>query len=221
MNEFLSFGGRLEEAEILVLKYFVAAALILLAVLVTRGPKGLKKFVDRVDAGLLILAQIMIVVLMTMLMISIFGRATFALFLELGIPRITIPDASIFSQIMMVAVVFFTIGNVQKIGGHIEVTVIANLAPPAVNLAFRVSGLLVGMIIMGAAAWFSAVRAAEDFHSTAYIYSSILYLVEWPGRTLVPIGLAWWTVRMAMQILMPSERYGDVDHIQDRLDKVG
>ena len=74
---------------------------------------------------------------------------------------------------------------------------------------------------MGAAAWFSGVEAAKDYYNHATMYASLLELPVWPGRGLVPFGLAWWTLRMAMQMFMPSERYGDIDHIQDRLDKVG
>lgn len=215
MNTIFSFGGTLGEPETLVVKFLAGAIAFILAALIFRGPSGLRNFVDRIDWMMVVAAQISIVALMALLFIAIVFRSTFAIF------ALTIPDASLFSQMLMVAVVFFTVGNAQKIGAHIEVTAVADLLPDKVNLAFRLFALTVGVIVMGGAAWFSAIRAAEDFYSNAIVFSSILYLVEWPGRMLVPLGLAWWTLRMAMQIFIPAERYENLDHIQDRLDKVG
>ncbi len=215
MDSIFSFGGLLDRPEILVVKFLAASVALLLAILVFRGPTGLRAVVDRIDHALVVIAQITIVGLMALLFVAILLRATFGIF------SLTIPDASLFSQMLMVAVVFFTAANAQKIGAHIEVTAIADLLPANVNLAFRLFALSVGVVIMGGAAWFSAIRAAEDFYSGAIVYSSILYLVEWPGRAIVPLGLAWWTLRMAMQIFIPAERYENLDHVQDRLDKVG
>jgi TRAP-type C4-dicarboxylate transport system permease small subunit len=215
MSVILSLGGALNQPETLVFTYLVSVLLILFGLLALRGPTGFQKFVNSIDAFMVVIAQIVIVLLMGMIFISIVLRTTF------GVLGMTIPDASLFSQMMMVAIVFFTVGNAQKIGAHIEVTAIANLLPARINTGLRILALIVGAVIIGGSAWFSAIQAAEDYYSHAIVFSSILYLLEWPGRTLVPIGLGWWTLRMTMQIFMRSERYSDLDHIEDRLSKVG
>ena len=104
-------------------------------------------------------------------------------------------------------------------GAHIEVTAIAKLAPRWVNDGLRIFGQLLGAAIMGGATWFSALVAYEAYATEAEIFSSILYLPEWPGRVLVPLGLAWWTLRMLVQVFIPAERYTEVDHVEERLEK--
>lgn len=170
----------------------------------------LRAAVNAIDDAAVIVAEVVLIALMAMLFVSITGRALI---------HWSIPDRSIFTEIMMVAIVFLSLAHAQREGAHIEVTVIAKLVPPAVNEALRVFALLLGVAIMGGATWFSAITAYDAYMAEDYMFSSILYLPQWPSRVLVPLGLGWWTLRMVLQILIPEERYEDLDHIKDRLEK--
>lgn len=172
----------------------------------------LRAAVNAIDDAAVIIAEVVLIALMVMLFVSITGRALF---------HWSIPDRSIFTEMMMVAIVFLVLGHAQRLGVHIEVTAITKLMPPKVNEAFRVFALLLGIVIMGGATWFSALTAYDAYVAEDYIYASILYLVEWPSRALVPLGLGWWTLRMVLQMLILEERYDEVDHIEERLNKFG
>lgn len=167
----------------------------------------------RVDRAFVVFAELALLFLLVLLVVSIAGR-TFL--------NASIPDRSLIAQnYLMVALVFFALGHVQKIGAHIEVTVLASFVPARVNKAFRVFGLVLGLAIFGGATWFSAAKAWQAWSLDAIMFSSVLDLRDWPGLAIVALGLAWWTVRMALQLveqlLLPGDRMASLDHLDERM----
>jgi TRAP-type C4-dicarboxylate transport system permease small subunit len=166
----------------------------------------------RVDRIFVIAAELSLLALLLLLAVSIAGRTLF---------NASIPDRSLIAQnYLMVALVFFALGHVQKIGAHIEVTVLAGLVPARVNKAFRLFGLILGLVIFGGATWFSGVKAWQAYSVDALMFSSVLDLRDWPGLAVVTVGLAWWTLRMLLQLveqlILPGDRMALLDPIEDR-----
>lgn len=168
----------------------------------------------RIDRAFVIIAELSLLALLLLLAVSIAGR-TFL--------NASIPDRSLIAQnYLMVALVFFALGHVQKIGVHIEVTVLANLVSARINKAFRTIGLALGLAIFGGATWFSGVRAWQAYSVDELMFSSVLDLRDWPGLAVVSVGLGWWTFRMLLQlteqVLLPGDRMPAVDQVMERVD---
>ena len=166
----------------------------------------------RIDRAFIVAAELSLLALLLLLAVSIAGRTLF---------NASIPDRSLIAQnYLMVALVFFALGHVQKIGAHIEVTVLANLVSVRVNKAFRLLGLVLGLVIFGGATWFSGVKAWQAYSVDALMFSSVLDLRDWPGLAVVTLGLAWWTLRMALQLveqlILPGDRMVLLDSIEER-----
>ena len=133
----------------------------------------------RIDRAFVIIAELSLLALLLLLAVSIAGR-TFL--------NASIPDRSLIAQnYLMVALVFFALGHVQKIGVHIEVTVLANLVSARINKAFRTIGLALGLAIFGGATWFSGVRAWQAYSVDELMFSSVLDLRDWPGLAVVSV----------------------------------
>lgn len=165
---------------------------------------------NRVDAIFAVLAEVALFGLMALIMVSVAGRTLFAA---------SVPDGQIITEIVMAAMVFLTLGNAQRLGEHIEVTALAKLLPERVNSALQVCALVLGIMIFGGSAWFSARTAFLATQSDELFFSSLLDIRVWPALWLVPLGFLWWSLRMFIQIAVPESRPDTVDRLQEVLDK--
>lgn len=156
--------------------------------------------IDIMDRAAVTVSQIALFTMMSVIFISIVGRSFFG---------VAIPDTVLLTETFMVFIVFLSLGHLQKLGGHLEVSLLADRVPPAVNRLFVSTGLCLGIVIFGAAAWFSGVTAWEAYMNDETFFSSLLDLREWPVRALVPIGLIWWALRMFLQLFAPIESGAD------------
>ncbi len=157
----------------------------------------LRRAVDAVDNAAILIGEIGLFVLMGVIFVSVLGRSFFSF---------SIPDRTIFTEILMVVIVFLALGHVQKLGGHLAVTILSDRLPARANHILGSMALVLGIAIFGGSAWFSADVAIDAYRSNAIFFSSLLDIKRWPALTLVPLGLSWWALRMLLQLLMPSER---------------
>ena len=159
--------------------------------------KNVRRAVDAVDSAAILVGEVGLFVLMTIIFVSVLGRSFFGF---------SIPDRTIFTEILMVVIVFLALGHVQKLGGHLAVTILSDRLPARVNQVLGSFALVLGIAIFGGAAWFSAEVAIDAYRSDAIFFSSLLDIKRWPALALVPAGLIWWALRMLLQLVTPSER---------------
>ncbi len=159
--------------------------------------KKVRRAVDAVDSAAILVGEVGLFVLMTIIFVSVLGRSFFGF---------SIPDRTIFTEILMVVIVFLALDHVQKLGGHLAVTILSDQLPARVNQGLGSFALVLGIAIFGGAAWFSAEVAIDAYRSDAIFFSSLLDIKRWPALALVPTGLIWWALRMLLQLVTPSER---------------
>jgi TRAP-type C4-dicarboxylate transport system permease small subunit len=152
---------------------------------------------DAVDRLLMRIATVLLLSMVLVTFISSIGRAVF---------NRSLPDDILISEILMVAVVFLPLGYVQARGGHLEVTVLTERMAPRVQEYFYVAGLVLGLLFIGSMTYFTARLAIESFTTGELAYGSLLNIPEWLARGLIPIGLSWWWLRMALQLFLPQTR---------------
>lgn len=152
---------------------------------------------NAVDWLLVLLAQLILAAMMMMTFCNVVARTFF---------NVSIPDGLIISEMMMVAIVFLPLSYVQSVGAHLEVTVLTDLFNKKVQRLLYAGGLVLGIVVFGHMAWLGGLSAYDSFQSGAYDFSSALYIPEWPTRMLIPLGLGWWCLRMATQLLLPGAR---------------
>ena len=155
------------------------------------------RVMDAVDRVLVILAQAVLAGLMILTFVNVIGRSVF---------HESVPDSLIFSEMMMVALVFLPMGYVQSVGEHLEVTVLSDLFSLRVQRLLFAIGLLLGFLVFGLMAWLGWLSAYDAFQSGVDKFGSVLYIPEWPARMMIPLGLGWWCLRMLVQFLLPRTR---------------
>jgi TRAP-type C4-dicarboxylate transport system permease small subunit len=123
--------------------------------------------------------------------ISVTGRYLFAA---------PIPDDLVFSEYLMVFIVFLPLSSVQAAREHVFVTIFTEWMPNRRKVILETFGVFVGLIA------FSIVGVAvyDDF-AHAWEYQSYvdgpLELLEWPPKFVVFFGVALFTVRLLVDLI--------------------
>jgi TRAP-type C4-dicarboxylate transport system permease small subunit len=155
------------------------------------------RWMDVVDRVLLRFAVVLLLAMVLVTFISTVGRALF---------KQALPDDILISEILMVAVVFLPLGHVQAGGEHLEVTVLSDRMSRLAQARLYVAGLVLGLLFVGSMTYFTARLAVESILTGELAYGSLLDIPEWLARSLIPIGLGWWWLRMAVQLCVPQTR---------------
>jgi len=155
------------------------------------------RWMDVVDRLLMRCAVLLLLAMVLVTFISTVGRALF---------KQSLPDDILISEILMVAVVFLPLGYVQAEGAHLEVTVFSERMSPRAQVRLYLAGLVLGLLFIGSMTYFTARLAVESFVTGELAYGSLLDIPEWLARGLIPLGLGWWWVRMAVQLFVPQTR---------------
>lgn len=127
-----------------------------------------------------------LVTLVLLVCVSVIGRYFFAA---------PIPDDLVFSEFLMVFIVFLPLASVQAAREHVFVTIFTEWMPNRRKVIFETFGVIVGLIaftIVGAAVY-TDFRESLEFDS--YV-DGPLELVEWPAKFAVFFGIALFTVRL-------------------------
>jgi TRAP-type C4-dicarboxylate transport system permease small subunit len=167
------------------------------------------RWMDAVDRVLMRGAVVMLMGMVLVTFISSVGRTLF---------NTSLPDDILISEILMVAIVFLPLGHVQARGGHLEVTVLTDRMSARAQERFYIAGLVCGLLFVGSMTYFTARLAVESFLSGELAYGSLLNIPEWIARGLIPLGLAWWCLRMGVQLFVPATRPRGASHAESALD---
>lgn len=167
------------------------------------------RVMDRIDGVIVLVGQILLSAMVAVTFVSVIGRTFFSH---------PLPDDVIFSEMMMVAVIYLPLSFVQKEGAHLEVTVLTGFFPMKVQSVLVSIGLVLGIVMFSIAAYQSTLSAYESYQFGVTAYASTLGLPEWPIRALIPIGLVWWCLRMLIYLVAPHTRPADQDDYEDALE---
>jgi TRAP-type C4-dicarboxylate transport system permease small subunit len=168
----------------------------------TRG-LAIVRFMDAVDRVVVVIAQLLLVAMVCVTFVSVVGRTFF---------NTSVPDDLLINEMIMVALVFLPLSYVQSVGGHLEVTVLSDLLPQKVQNALVTAALVLGIVVFGMVAYLSWGQFMEAWESGEIGYSSVLDIPEWPAKLLIPFGIAWWCLRMSVQLVLPAARPVEADN---------
>jgi len=159
---------------------------------------ALNRFMNAVDRWLILFAQLMLAGMVLITFVSVVGRT----FLDTSVT-----DDLLIAELLMVVLVFLPLSWVQSLGAHLEVTVLTDFFPEAVQKALVSFGLLLGLVMFGGMAYVSLQSAYKSYVFGELAYNSVLNLRNWPAKMLIPLGLGWWCLRMAIQLIWPATRH--------------
>ena len=123
--------------------------------------------------------------------ISVTGRHFFAM---------PIPDDLVFSEYLMVFIVFLPLSSVQALREHVFVTIFTEWMPNRRKVIFETVGVFVGLIafFIVAAAVYQDFAEAWEFQS--YV-DGPLELLDWPAKLTLFIGIALFVVRLFVDLI--------------------
>jgi len=143
----------------------------------------LLQWIERISV---VIAVAALVVMTIMICVSVIGRYLFAA---------PIPVDLVFSEFLMVFIVFLPLASVQAAREHVFVTLFTEWMPNRRKVIFETFGVIIGLIafIIVGTAVFSDFRESVEYGS--YV-DGPLELQEWPAKFAVFFGIALFTVRL-------------------------
>lgn len=159
---------------------------------------ALNRFMNAVDRWLILFAQLMLAAMVLITFVSVIGRTLL---------NTSVPDDLLIAELLMVVLVFLPLSWVQSLGAHLEVTVLTDFFPEAVQKALVSFGLLLGLVMFGGMAYVSWESAYESYVFGELAYNSVLDIRDWPAKMLIPLGLGWWCLRLIVQLIWPATRH--------------
>ncbi|MDE0726919.1 MAG: TRAP transporter small permease [Alphaproteobacteria bacterium] len=122
---------------------------------------------------------------------SVLGRYLFAA---------PIPDDLVFSEFLMVFVVFLPLSSVQASREHVFVTIFTEWMPNRKKVILETFGVFVGLIAFTIVGWAVFTDFYESYEIQAYVEGP-LELVEWPAKFAVFFGVALFAVRLLVDLI--------------------
>ena len=149
------------------------------------------KILALIDRATVVVAVSALVAMMLLVCISVTGRHFFAM---------PIPDDLVFSEFLMVFIVFLPLRSVQAAREHVFVTIFTEWLPNRARVIMETFGVFVGLIA------FSIVTLAvfADFLDSWEFQSYVdgpLELLLWPPKLIVTFGVALFTVRLLVDLI--------------------
>ena len=143
---------------------------------------------DFLERILVVISIIALIIMTTMICISVTGRYLF---------NMPIPDDLVFSEFLMIFLVFLPLASVQAAREHVFVSIFTEWMPNRHRFILETFGGYVGLFVFAiiSVAVFSDFLYAWDWQS--YV-DGPLELVEWPPKLALFVGIAVFTVRLAI-----------------------
>ena len=131
-----------------------------------------------------------LITLVLLICITVMGRYWFAM---------PIPDDLVFSEFLMVFVVFLPLSSVQASREHVFVTIFTEWMPNSRRVILETFGVLIGLLAFGVICWAVYTDFAESYEYQSYV-DGPLELVEWPPKFVLFFGIALFVVRLAVDL---------------------
>lgn len=146
---------------------------------------------DWLDRLLIVLSSIALIMLMMLVTVSVTGRYYY------GTP---IPDDIILSEILLVFVGFLPLSFVQASREHIFVSVFTDWMPNGAKVFLEMMGQIIGAVFFAIVATAVYTDFREALDGGAY-YVGELEIPEWPGKFVVALGVALFTLRLVLDTI--------------------
>jgi len=144
------------------------------------------KILNFLDRLMVLVSVLALITLVLLICVSVTGRYVF---------NQPIPDDLVFSEFLMVFIVFLPLASVQAAREHVFVTIFTEWMPNRHRVMLETFGVYIGVV----AFTIISIAAYTDFQY-AWNYQSFVdgpwELLEWPPSFAVFFGLALFTIRL-------------------------
>ncbi len=149
------------------------------------------KFFDMIDRIVVVIAVVALVTMMLMTTVSVIGRHFFAA---------PIPDDLVFSEMLMVFVVFLPFSAVQAAREHVFVTIFTEWMSNDTKVVMETIGVVVGLCIFTLVTCTVWTDFLDAYEVGAYV-DGPLELPESPARFVAFFGLALFSIRLLIDAI--------------------
>jgi TRAP-type C4-dicarboxylate transport system permease small subunit len=153
-------------------------------------PKGLRRAQVLLEDAALILAGLVLLAMGTIVVASILGRV---LFLR------PIPDDLLMVGLLNVAVIALPLAYVERMRGHITVTVTTDWLGVRAKGALRAIGAFAMAIFFGGIGFMIVRRMPDEIAKGAY-YDGVLQVPTWPMKAVFGIAITLFFLRLLVSV---------------------
>ena len=111
-----------------------------------------------------------------------------------------IPDDLVFSEFLMVFIVFLPLSSVQASREHVFVTIFTEWMPNRKKVVLETFGVFVGLIAFTIVAAAVYMDFQESYDIQAYVEGP-LELVEWPAKFALFFGIGLFAIRLLVDLV--------------------
>lgn len=140
-------------------------------------------FVERLSVGIANLALTTMMVIVTG---SVIGRTAF---------NYPIPDDLLMVGLLMVLVIAFPLAYIQRINGHIAVTIISDRLPVRVIQIQKIVGNVLFGLFLGVMGYVIFSKVPREVAQDLY-YDGQLEIPTWPMKAMFSIGIALFVIQI-------------------------
>ncbi|MBN4083130.1 TRAP transporter small permease [bacterium AH-315-B06] len=144
------------------------------------------KFFNMVDRVVVVIAVCALIAMMLMTTVSVFGRYFFSA---------PIPDDLVFSEFLMIFVVFLPFSAVQAAREHVFVTIFTEWMSNEAKVVMETIGVVIGFIVFTVVTMAVWTDFLDAYEFKAYV-DGPLELPEYPIRFVAFFGLALFSIRL-------------------------
>ena len=110
-----------------------------------------------------------------------------------------IPDDLVFSEFLMVFIVFLPLSSVQAEREHVFVTIFTEWMPNSRRVILETFGVFIGLVAFSIIGWAVYTDFTESYEYQSYV-DGPLELLEWPPKFVLFFGIALFVVRLVVDL---------------------
>lgn len=112
-----------------------------------------------------------------------------------------LPEMFQLTEFMMVGVVYLGIAYVQQLKDHIKIEIATEWMPRKGQDILDLFGYLTGLFIFGLITWQTGRQAWEAWDTQDYTMGIVQFPL-WPAKSLLPLGIGLFCLRLFLDLLM-------------------
>ena len=128
--------------------------------------------------------------------------------LQRGITGRGIPGIIEYAEIFLIALVYLSIANTQRIGGHVSSTIVSDRLPARISIIGEILGLLLVSVII-----FPVIQRAYTIAVASYVDKEYRLgsaaVTLWPSRAAMALGLLMLVVQVLLHIARLVRQFKD------------
>ena len=112
-------------------------------------------------------------------------------------------------EFLLVGLVFLAFAYVQRVKGHVGLTLVVEKLPPAVGLVLEILGAIVGIAVFSVTTWLSGIKFHEAWVTGDYV-GEIVKVPYWPALLAITIGFGLLCLTLISRIIRDTQLSGRV-----------